>query len=196
MTTFTITKPQEDPGITGWLVRWREGDAGALDRLTSLVYTKLRGLAAAMLRKEAAGHTLQATALVHELYLNLDGTRAIDWKCRGQFFAICAKLMRRILVDHARKRMASKRAADVISLDSCCCAIIGPDLLEVDHALRLLASQHPRQARVVELRFFGGLTADETVEAIAASGENISLRTVERDWRFSRAWLQNALERS
>src|SRR5580698_4974026 len=96
--------------ITRWLVRWREGDTAALDRLTSMVYAELRHMAAALLRTERGGHTLQPTALVHELYLRLDGARGVDWKCRGQFFAISAKVMRRVLVDHARKRNTAKRA--------------------------------------------------------------------------------------
>ncbi len=195
VTPSAIVEAPDVPGITQWLIRWREGDPGALDRLTGLVYMRLRRLAAAMLRNEPFAQTLQSTALVHELYLNLDRARGIPWKCRGQFFAICAKVMRRILVDHARKRSASKRSAEVVSLHSSF-AIAGPDLLEVDAALRLLASEHPRQALVVELRFFGGLTTEETAEALTANGESVSPRTVERDWRFSRAWLQNALERS
>jgi RNA polymerase sigma factor (TIGR02999 family) len=181
-------------GITQWLIRWREGDEAALDRLTRLVYAELRHLAAAILQKERTGHTLQPTALVHELYLQLAAARSIDWKCRGQFFAISAKLMRRILVDHARKRAAGKRGSgNLQSLDEEALAIPGPDVIQVDAALSRLAQEHPRQATVVELRFFGGLSAEETVEALHASGEEVSLRTVERDWRFSRAWLQDEI---
>ena len=181
-------------GITEWLIRWREGDEQALDRLTQLVYTELRHLALALLRKESAGHTLQATALVHELYLRLAAARSIEWKCRGHFFAISAKLMRQILVDHARKRTAAKRAGgDVQGLAGDAFAIPGPNVIQVDASLSRLAKRHPRQAAVVELRFFGGLTAEETVEALQASGEDVSLRTVERDWRFARAWLQSEL---
>jgi len=179
--------------ITRWLVRWREGDGGALDRLTSMVYAELRHMAASLLHLERGGHTLQPTALVHELYLRLEGARGVDWKCRGQFFAISAKVMRRILVDHARKRTADKRASDLLTLEGEALLVPAPDVLVVDAALSRLAAEYPRQASVVELRFFGGLTAEETVEALKASGEEVSLRTVERDWRFSRAWLQDAL---
>ncbi len=181
-------------GITHWLVRWRDGDRDALDRLTSLVYVQLRQLAAALLHKERTGHTLQPTALVHELYFHLEAARAIDWQCRGQFFAISAKLMRRILLDHARRRIARKRSAgDVLPLEQAMLSIPGPDVIQLDAALSRLAQEHPRQAAVVELRFFGGLSAEEVVEAMNASGEKVSLRTIERDWRFSRAWLQDEL---
>lgn len=181
-------------GITHWLICWKEGDQEALKYLTRLVYAELRHLAASMLEKERTGHTLQPTALVHELYLQLDGARGVNWKCRGQFFAISAKVMRRILLDHARKRIAAKRnAGDFVPLDGAAFLVPGPDILQVDAALGRLARQYPRQAAVVELRFFGGLTAEETVEALNSSGEDVSLRTVERDWKFSRAWLQSEI---
>jgi RNA polymerase sigma-70 factor (ECF subfamily) len=180
--------------ITHWLLRWREGDQEALDRLTLLVYHQLRHLAAALLYKERPGHTLQPTALVHELYFRLATAQDVDWKCRGQFFAISAKLMRRILLDHARARIADKRGGgDVLRLEQEALSVPGPDVLQVDAALSRLAKEHPRQAAVVELRFFGGLTAEESVDALNASGESVSLRTVERDWRFSRAWLHDEL---
>lgn len=182
--------------ITHWLVRWREGDADAIAQLTRMVYAELRHLAASLLDGERRGHTLQPTALVHEFYLRLDGARHVDWKCRGQFFAISAKVMRRILLDHARKRAAGKRnAGDFVALNGEAMAVPGPDIIHVDAALGRLAVEHPRQAAVVELRFFGGLTAEETVEALIASGENVSLRTVERDWKFSRAWLQGEISK-
>lgn len=181
-------------GITHWLVRWRDGDLDALARLTSLVYSQLRQLAAALLYKERTGHTLQPTALVHELYFHLEAARDIDWKCRGQFFAISAKLMRRILLDHARRRIARKRGGGNLQpMEQEAFSIPGPDVIQLDAALSRLAQDHPRQATVVELRFFGGLSAEEVVEAMSATGEKVSLRTVERDWRFSRAWLQNEL---
>lgn len=183
----------EIAGITHWLVRWRGGDEEALDRLTRLVYAELRHLAAALLRNEAAGHTLQATALVHELYLRLNGAQAVDWQCRGQFFAISAKLMRQILVDHARKRTAAKRGGLWLHLGHEALEIPGPNVIQVDVSLSRLAKEHPRQAAVVELRFFGGLTIEETAEALHVQGEDVSLRTVERDWRFARAWLQDDL---
>ena len=182
--------------ITQWLVRWREGDEGALDHLTSLVYGELRRVAAGLLSAERAGHTLQPTALVHELYANLSQSKSpgIDWQCRGQFFAIVARLMRQILVDYARKRSSQKRGSGGVEpLDGTALNIASPNVLDVDVALSRLAKDHARQALIVELRFFGGLTAEETVEAMRASGDEVSLRTVERDWRFSRAWLQNEL---
>jgi RNA polymerase sigma factor (TIGR02999 family) len=191
-----VRDTQPPSGITQWLVRWREGDPDAIEHLTRLVYSELRYLAAAMLGGERNGHTLQPTALVHELYLHLDGARGIDWKCRGQFFAISAKVMRRVLVDHARKRLAAKRnAGDFIALEGEALTVAGPDILQVDAALGRLAREHPRQAAVVELRFFGGLTAEETVEALNANGEDVSLRTVERDWKFARAWLESEIAR-
>lgn len=180
--------------ITQWLVRWREGDQTALDRLTQMVYAELRRLAAGLLSAERAGHTLPPTALVHELYAHLSESKppGIDWQSRGQFFAIAARLMRQILVDYARKRSAQKRGnGNMAPLNGDALSVAGPDVLEVDVALSRLAKEHPRQALVVELRFFGSLTAEETVEAMRASGEDVSLRTVERDWRFSRAWLQH-----
>jgi RNA polymerase sigma factor (TIGR02999 family) len=180
--------------ITQLLVRWSEGHEEALDQLTRLVYVELRRMAAALMRNERQGHTLQPTAVVHELYLQLTTSRAVDWKCRGQFFAISAKLMRRILVDHARKRTAAKRnSGDPAAFHAEALIIPGPDIIEVDAALSRFARKHPRQAAVVELRFFGGLTAEETVEALSCSGEAVSLSTIERDWRFSRAWLQGEL---
>lgn len=184
--------------ITEWLVRWHEGDEKALDQVTGLVYAELRRVAASLLSADRPGHTLQPTALVHELYTNLSrsksGPRGIDWQCRGQFFAIAGRLMRQILVDHARKRSAVKRGrGNLQPLEDEALRVPGPDTLDIDAALSRLAREHPRQALVVELRFFGGLTAEETVEAIRATGEEISLRTVERDWRFSRAWMQNEL---
>ena len=180
--------------ITQRLIRWRDGDESALEDLTRLVYAELRRLAAWMLKNERPGHTLQPTALVHELYFHLAAAREIDWKCRGQFFAISAKLMRRILIDHARRRIARKRGAgEVLSMEPDVLSIPGPDVIQLDAALSRLGQEHPRQAAVVELRFFGGLSAEEVVEAMNASGEKVSLRTIERDWRFSRAWLQDEL---
>ena len=189
-----VRDTQPRSGITQWLVRWREGDPDAIEHLTHLVYSELRYLAAAMLRDERNSRTLQPTALVHELYLHLDGARGIDWKCRGQFFAISAKVMRRILLDRARRRLAAKRnAGDFVAIEGEALAVRGPDIIQVNAALGRLAREHPRQAAVVELRFFGGLTAEETVEALNADGESVSLRTVERDWKFSRAWLESEI---
>lgn len=191
---------QTDPinGITGLLVRWREGDDAALPRLTSAVYAELRRLAGAFLRGEREGHTLQPTALVHELYLQLTSVRGIDWKCKAQFLSIAARLMRNILVDHARKRSAEKRGGDrLLPFDEEAQRVAGTsDLILVDAALSRFADRYPRQAQVVELRFFGGLTPEETLQSMNADGHEISLRTVERDWKFSKAWLQNELGRT
>jgi len=171
--------------ITFWLQRWHAGSDAALDQLTSLVYADLRRMAARYLQSEQPGHTLQATALVHELYLRIASVQEIDWKGRGQFIAVAAQMMRRILIDHARRRQAMKRdgreavvTAPRPSLD--------PDVLDVDRALGKLASDYPRHAQVVELRFFGGLRSPEIAQTLG-----LSLRTVERDWQFARAWLQN-----
>ena len=185
------------PDITEWLVRWRDGDEDALEGLTRLVYADLRRMAAKLLRAERPNHTLQPTALVHELYTDLSAIKPpfIDWRCRGQFFAVAAHQMRQILVDYARKRSAQKRGNGYLSSHFSgpgrdALNVRGFNVMEVDVALNRLAQEHPRQALVVEMRFFGGLTTEETVDAIRASGEDVSLRTVERDWRFSKAWLQ------
>jgi RNA polymerase sigma-70 factor, ECF subfamily len=182
-------------GITTCLQRWRDGDNDALAELTDLVYRELRRLAAVFLRGEASGHTLQPTALVHELYLRIEGVREVDWKCRAQFFGISARMMRNILVDHARKRRAAKRGSGNVLPISDCDFLTGgnADVLLVDMALSRFAAKYPRQAQVVELRFFGGLTSENTAEAMKIHFENTSLRTVERDWRFARAWLLNEI---
>jgi RNA polymerase sigma factor (TIGR02999 family) len=191
---MTSSETTDSGEITQRLIRWRDGDESALEDLTRLIYAELRRLAGWMLKSERPGHTLQPTALVHELYLRLVPTPGIDWKCRSQFFSIAANVMRRILVDHARRRSAGKRTTDEpIALGEELMSLGGQDILEVDFALSRLAKDHPRQAQVVELRFFGGLTNEEIVEAMRTTGEQVSLRTVERDWRFSRAWLQDAI---
>src|SRR5664279_789631 len=180
--------------ITVLLLRWRHGDEAALPHITDAVYRELRRLAGALFRHESEGHTLQATALVHELYLQLPDMQSFDWKSRAQFFSVAARMMRNILVDHARRRSAAKRGggekADTLP-------DIGKsfnlDILMVNDALDRLAVEHARQAQVVELRFFGGLTADENIEVLRQQGIDCSLRTVERDWRFARAWLQDAI---
>jgi len=171
--------------VTYWLQRWRTGADGALEELTRLVYADLRRLASRYLRDEQPGHTLQATALVHEMYLRLASIQEIDWQGRGQFIAVVAQMMRRILIDHARRRRAAKRdvdrapiAAHTESLDV--------DLLDVDRALDRLAADYPRHAQIVELRFFGGLRTPEVAQVLG-----VSTRTVERDWQFARAWLHD-----
>ena len=175
---------ETSPSITFWLQRWHEGADDALDQLTRLVYNDLRRLAGRFLRDEAAGHTLQATALVHELYLRLTPLKSIDWRARGQFIAVASQVMRRILIDHARRRRASKR--DAGTLLPLFAPAADPDLLDVNRALDKLALDYPRHAKIVELRFFGGLDAPEIAAVL-----DVSLRTVERDWRFAKAWLHN-----
>jgi RNA polymerase sigma factor (TIGR02999 family) len=181
-------------GFTELLGAVRAGEAEALDRLVSAVYPDLRRLAARHLRGERVGHTLQPTALVHELYLQLLANQRIEWRDRAHFFAVAARLMRRILVDYARGRSAQKRGGGVtpVSLDEL--ALAGGsnpiDLLLLDEVLDRLAARNARQAEIVELRIFGGLDTDETCEALG-----VSASTVKRDWRMARAWLSRELRR-
>jgi len=174
--------------VTFWLQRWQGGSDDALDEVTRLVYRDLRRLAQKYLGDEDPGHTLQATALVHELYLRLAAFQEVDWKARGQFIAVAAQTMRRILIDHARKRHAAKRdsAAPPPSVPSETFADV--DVLDVDRALTKLALDYPRHARIVEFRFFGGFDGPEIAQIM-----RVSLRTVERDWQFSKAWLRHEL---
>jgi RNA polymerase sigma factor (TIGR02999 family) len=179
--------------VTGLLLSWREGDAAALDRLVPLVYDELRRVARGHLRREAPGHSLQATALVHEVFLRLVDADRLTPMSRTHFFAISARLMRQILVDHARRKQADKRGggATVISLDEAAPAAAqtsGVDVLALDEALDALSSFDARQCRVVELRFFSGLNIPETADALG-----ISTATVEREWAMAKAWLHQRL---
>jgi RNA polymerase sigma factor (TIGR02999 family) len=183
--------------ITALLRAWSGGDAGALDRLTSLVYDELRRMARRHMRKEAAGRTLQTTALVNEAYLRLVDMKNADWHDRVHFFAVSAQVMRRILVDAARARGAAKRggAAERVAgfdLDQAPSIDTGraAELVAVDEALEELARMDPRKARIVELRFFGGLSVEETAEVL-----RVSPQTVMRDWKLAKAWLSRALIR-
>jgi RNA polymerase sigma-70 factor (ECF subfamily) len=178
--------------VTELLRSWRQGDIAALDQLVPLVHAELRRVARSHIRREGAGHTLQATALVHEVYLRLVGLDRLTLNDRTHFFAVAARLMRQILVDHARRKRATKRggAATMIGLDE-----IAPvsqssivDVIALDQALDALSARDARQCRVVELRFFAGLSIDETAEAIG-----VSAATVEREWTMARAWLQRRL---
>lgn len=181
------------PGVSGsvsqLLVAWRGGDRGALDRLIPLVHAELHRMAEECMRGERAGHTLQPTALVNEAYLRLLGS-TVAWQDRAHFFAVAATTMRRVLVDHARARGRLKRAARPVSLEDS--LLVAPDraddLLVVNDALDRLESQDARAAKVVELHYFGGLTYEETAEALG-----ISAATVDRDLRFARAWLHREL---
>ena len=177
------------PGeITELLARWRSGDRRALDSLMPVVYDELRRLARHYLRQEGAAHTLQSTALVHEAYVRLAGQRTPDWQGRTHFFGVAARLMRQILVDHARARRADKRGGDALtlSLDE---RLVGAahqnlDLIALDQALDALAALSPQQSRIVELRFFGGLSIEDTSEVLG-----VSPATVKRGWTAARAWL-------
>ncbi len=177
------------PGeVTLLLQDVRNGDLGAEERLIAVVYKELRRLAASYLRKEAQDHTLQPTALVHEAYLRLTRMEQMDWQSRSHFFGVAAKLMRNILVDHARAHHAEKRGGSykIIGLDEAFAASPGraPEILALDEALDRLAKFDPRQCRIVELRFFSGLNEEETGEVLG-----VSSRTVKRDWRAAKAWL-------
>ena len=175
--------------VTKLLVEWRGGSQEALEQLMPLVYRELHSIAARVLARESPGHTLQSTALVHEAYLKLVGQRSTRWQNRAHFLAISAQMMRRILVDHARHHQRIKRGGPMptLSLDEAI-AVPAPeadlDVLALDDALTSLAQVDPRGARVVELRFFSGLTIEETAEVLA-----VSPGTVKRDWNTARAWL-------
>jgi len=178
--------------ITTLLKAWGSGDEGALVRLTEHVYPELRLLARRYMKDEAQSNTLQATALVHEVYLRLVGVTNVDWQARAQFFAIAAQMMRRILVDAARRRGSRRRGGipPKMNLDESAVLSPAPDrsILALDEALTAFSQVAPREAKVVELRYFGGLTEEEIVAAL-----KISPRTVRRDWDFAKAWLRREL---
>jgi len=185
---------QPPEGITQLLTKWSKGDQSALDELMPLVYEELRRLASAYLRRERAGHTLQPTALVNEAYLKLVDQKSARWQNRAQFYGIAAQLMRRILVDHARVKHAEKRGgADQqrLSITSAQGISTKPnlDVLALNEALDELATLDPQQSRIVELKFFGGLSIEETAEIMG-----LGHATVERDWKMARAWLRRKLE--
>jgi RNA polymerase sigma factor (TIGR02999 family) len=176
------------PDITALLHAWTLGDVAARDRVMSVVYGDLRRRAAAYLRRERRGDTLQPSALVHEAYLRLVDQRRMVWQNRAQFFGVAAQMMRRILVDRARARKMAKRSGQWARVTFHDAARATPpvnvDVLDLDAALTRLASFDPRKCRLAELRFFGGLTLEEAGETLG-----ISLATAERDWRAARAWL-------
>jgi RNA polymerase sigma factor (TIGR02999 family) len=181
--------------ITQWLADWRNGDSAALERLTPLVYRELHRLAQAYMTGERPGHTLQTTALVHEAYLRLIDTSQIDWQNRVHFYAVAARMMRRILVDFARARDQIKRGAGLrqVSLDEALAVAADQSaaVLDLDRALTALAQLDQRQSQVVELRFFGGLTEPEIAEVL-----QVSPRTVNSDWSLARSWLLRELRRT
>ncbi len=178
--------------VTHLLAKWRDGDARAFDELVPLVYAQLRQLADHYLQMERDGHTLQPTALVHEAYLRLAGQNEAGFNNRVHFYGAAATVMRRILVDHARRRLAAKRGSGqtLAELDEGLAAGLDPqvDFIALDEALTRLASHSPGPARVVELRYFGGLTVDETATSLG-----VAPITVKRHWAFARVWLHREL---
>ena len=185
--------PAPSASVTQLLLAWGAGDQAALDALLPLVYDELKRQAARALRNETPGHTLEATALVHEVYLRLVDQERAQWQNRAQFFGMASQLIRRILIDHARARQASKRGggavritladADVPAAES------NVDMLDLNEALERLAALDPEQARLVELRYFGGLSIEETAVVL-----EVSPATVKREWAVARAWLRRELE--
>ena len=182
--------PRND--ITALLLDWNEGDEKALEKLTPLVYAELRRIAGRYMAGERGGHTLQASALVNEAFVKLIDMRRIQWQNRAHFFAMSAQLMRRILVDFARRKRYQKRGGDPVkvTLDEKLIVVSDRtnDLVALDDALKALATANPRVGKIVELRYFGGLTEAETAEAL-----HISEDTVLRDWKFAKAWLHREL---
>jgi len=184
------TRPKNE--VTQLLLQWSDGDKAALDKLMPLVYRELRRLASHYMRRERPAHTLQASALVNEVYLRLVDYRRMEWQNRAHFFAVAAQAMRRILVEHARSRQYAKRGgtAQRISLDDV--AVLthqqAAELVALDEALTTLEALDARKGRIVELRYIGGLSIEETAEILG-----ISTATVERDWRSAKAWLYRAI---
>ena len=183
------------PEITQLLLDWRNGEASAFERLMPIVYDELRRLAGAFMRRQSPGHTLQTTALVNEAYLRLIDSDKVNWQSRTHFFAISAQLMRRILVDAARRKQSQKRGGDrlQVTLDERFDIPLEneTDMVALDDALKRLAELSPRQSRIVELRYFGGLTEEQVAGTL-----DISTRTVRRDWSVARAWLYRELTRA
>jgi RNA polymerase sigma factor (TIGR02999 family) len=182
---------KRDPGeLTQLLIAWSKGDARALEQLTPLVYAELRKIAHRYMNRERAGHTLQTTAVVHEAFLRLLGNPQESWQNRAHFYAIAAQMMRRILVDYARANLRAKRGGETIrvALEDIDATVtepaLDPDLIALDAALEKLAEIDPRRGRVVELRFFGGLSVEETAHVLQVAPD-----TVVRDWRVAKAWL-------
>jgi RNA polymerase sigma-70 factor, ECF subfamily len=193
------TPPERQPAITELLHAWERGDAAAPQALARLVYAELRRRAASALRREGDGHTLQPTALVHEAWLRLDGQHGARWQSRTQFFAVAAQMMRRVLVDHARTRRALKRGGAPVQVtlgqvDRLAAApdsesaVDAVDLLALDDALARLAELDQRKARLVELRYFAGLSIPECAAAL-----KVSQATVGREWAVARIWLRREL---
>ena len=182
--------PQE---FTQLLVNWRNGDKSALDEMTPILYEELRRVARRLLSAERPDHTLQPTALVHEAYMRLIDQRAVDWRNRAHFLGVAATMMRRILINHAKAHQAAKREgyAAAISLEDALGVFTNPqvDLLDLDNSLDRLTKLDPQQGKVVELRYFGGLSIEETAEVLG-----ISPATVKREWGTARLWLRQQME--
>jgi RNA polymerase sigma factor (TIGR02999 family) len=188
-----VARPQLTE-VTDLLKAWSNGDEAALDRLAAKVYRELHGMARRYMKNEPAANTLQTTALVNEMYLRLVDVKSIEWKQRAQFFAVAAQMMRRILVDAARARGSDKRGGGAIKVNLDDVPVLAPErnssLVALDEALEAFSKLAPRQAKVVELRYFGGLREEETAEVL-----KVSTRTVRRDWDFARSWLMRELSR-
>ena len=186
---MTVSLPSE---VTRLLQAWGGGDHAALEKLVPLVNAELRRLARRYMGQEAAGHTLQPTALINEVYLRLIDWRGVRWQDRAHFFGVSAGLMRRTLVDHARRHRTGKRGGHALTVAFDEAAVVPSDrradLVAIDDALKRLATQDVRKSQIVELRFFGGLTVEETAEVL-----KISPRTVKREWSLARAWLYSEL---
>ena len=182
---------KRNPGaLTQLLIAWSQGDAAALEQLAPLVYAELRKLAHRCMKRERAGHTLQTTAVVHEAFLRLLGNPQENWQNRAHFYAIAAQMMRRILVDYARANSRAKRGGETarVSIEDIDAPVadvaLNPDVIALDEALEKLTEIDPRRGRVVELRFFGGLSVEETAHVLQVAPD-----TVVRDWRVAKAWL-------
>jgi RNA polymerase sigma factor (TIGR02999 family) len=187
-----MSAPARD--VSGLLAAWNEGDPSAQEELLPLVYDELRRLARGHLRRERPGHTLQPTALVHEAYLRLVGEGAATWQNRAHFYGIAARLMRQILINHAEARATARRGGGALrlSLSAADRLTEGPDveLMALDDALKGLSALDPRQGQIVEMRFFGGLSVEETAEVLG-----LSPATVKREWSAARAWLRREIDR-
>jgi RNA polymerase sigma-70 factor (ECF subfamily) len=184
----------QSQSLTELLLEWRSGDVDALQKLTPLVYGELRRIAHRYMKRERAGHTLQTTALVNEAYLRLAAEHRIDWEGRNHFFAVMSQVMRHILTDHARRRGYAKHGGDLKQVSLGETDLMSPEraseLVALDESLSELASFDSRKSKVVELRYFGGLSLEETAEVLG-----VSLMTVRRDWRAAKAWLYRELQK-
>lgn len=183
-----------DHEVTSLLQAWSAGDEEALDKLAPLVYQELHRTAHRYMARENSGHTLQTTALVNEVYLRLVNVRKVDWQGRAHFYAICARMMRRVLTDFARSRRYIKRGGDAIHLPFEETLFVGreaePDIVDLDQALNVLGTMDQRKTQVVELRFFGGFSVEETAKVL-----EVSVETVHRDWKLAKVWLMRELSK-